>query len=762
MDWGVDRKPKRFSIGTKLGLLAVTVVLAGFGYVLYRKVEQNKALGHGFLAAGEEPPVTSEEPPVSDLNQTPPITAQSEPSSPLPFEPVNPRPIQQVGHEVSAPESEASETPESAVSVSASTEFFPAETVPAPKQDAQEPIEFEPAVPVETKTPNWASAPSTTPTPVPTVDTTPQPTMADATPVTVEDPFGGGEVSNPPNTGKIELVGGESAPASIEFAASETPEPPEVMEAAVSPSNGEVETSASPFGGNSEPSVSVPPAPINEPIAVPSPMAEANEPSAPVFSEPPVNAPAASTTGPGTFEPTAETPAGFADADPFATTVPTAPKASVEGPTEASVEMSAAPPAPGETVETPAVFESESPFGETDPAGTMAPVPNATTEEPLPPAFTNNTATKEDRPDPFAADVLSPQEPNVEAVQPTASVPVQTVEPNLEPVPTAMEEPATEAVPFSESTPVEEPVPFAKTVPFEASQPVPTPATIPNETEVPAASPDRATAELFGPVDAPVTSASEAPAMIDVPPPSPNGIQQTFGNGEGTTKNAFEAENPFTADTPTPVDQFATDPSDSAEANNAGTPAAQMSSQYEPELIPVPSSETSNVFEPNAPAFEADEIDVYEVRPRDNYWTISKTVYGTGRYFTALARFNRSRIPDPKKMRPGMKVLVPTREALEQANPDLFPKRVLNTDPAGADSGFFMDENGTPRFRVGKEDTLGSIAHAHLGRFSRWTEIYQLNRQRLNDPNKLTPGTELQLPQDASRVRVVSAEVMSR
>ena len=44
------------------------------------------------------------------------------------------------------------------------------------------------------------------------------------------------------------------------------------------------------------------------------------------------------------------------------------------------------------------------------------------------------------------------------------------------------------------------------------------------------------------------------------------------------------------------------------------------------------------------------------------------------RYFSALARYNQQRIPDPKKMRPGMKILTPSREVLESRNPDLFPK----------------------------------------------------------------------------------------
>ncbi len=177
----------------------------------------------------------------------------------------------------------------------------------------------------------------------------------------------------------------------------------------------------------------------------------------------------------------------------------------------------------------------------------------------------------------------------------------------------------------------------------------------------------------------------------------------------------------------------------------------------------VPGRQTPGAFPGGAPlANAADQPSVYVVQPRDSYWTISKKQYGSVRYFSALARYNQQRIPDPTKMRPGMKILIPSREVLESQNPDLFPKfaqaagSVSNVaHQAGEPSGFYVDAGGRPMYRVGPNDTLGGIAQKHLGRFSRWGEIYQLNRHRLKDPNALTLGDLLILPPDASRVNVV-------
>lgn len=148
---------------------------------------------------------------------------------------------------------------------------------------------------------------------------------------------------------------------------------------------------------------------------------------------------------------------------------------------------------------------------------------------------------------------------------------------------------------------------------------------------------------------------------------------------------------------------------------------------------------------------ESEPCEVCEVQPGDNYWKISRRSYGTTRYFSALALYNHSRIRDPKKLRPGMKVLLPTAEVLEQKYPKLF------RNPAPRErkpSGYFVKSNGTAAYRIGERDTLSQIAQKHLGRSSRWIQIYRLNRTVLTNPNRLKPGTVIILPDDATDVHM--------
>jgi nucleoid-associated protein YgaU len=179
--------------------------------------------------------------------------------------------------------------------------------------------------------------------------------------------------------------------------------------------------------------------------------------------------------------------------------------------------------------------------------------------------------------------------------------------------------------------------------------------------------------------------------------------------------------------------------------------------------------------------------ELYTVAPNDNYWTISRRLYGTSRYYAALTRHNQDRIPDPQRLRPGMLVATPPAAVLEQRYPESIEKSARAASPAAGTareagdgkpwfgppaaprnasrapretekaggSGYFYGRAGEPLYRIGPDDTLGSIAQKHLGRFSRWHELYEQNRDVLKSPDNLTVGTVIRLPLDSSRVGVV-------
>lgn len=161
----------------------------------------------------------------------------------------------------------------------------------------------------------------------------------------------------------------------------------------------------------------------------------------------------------------------------------------------------------------------------------------------------------------------------------------------------------------------------------------------------------------------------------------------------------------------------------------------------------------------------------YLVESGENFCVICKKLYGSEKYYLALAEHNRNRVADPCRMQPGLVILAPSREVLETQHARLIPKpkvevEAKETKPHSAKkisaapkpAGLFLDEQGAPWYRVGKGDTLQAIARNHLGLISRAGQIFNLNRERLADPDDLRLGQELRLPNDASQVRLVHTE----
>jgi len=159
----------------------------------------------------------------------------------------------------------------------------------------------------------------------------------------------------------------------------------------------------------------------------------------------------------------------------------------------------------------------------------------------------------------------------------------------------------------------------------------------------------------------------------------------------------------------------------------------------------------------------------YIVRPNDNYWRISRKVYGTARYFAALAKHNEPIIPDPRHMKPGIKISTPSKEQLEQQYSNLLPVMAaprpvgaVMTSPHAPKAGYYVEADGHPAYRIGPSDTLSSISQKTLGRSTRWEEIYLLNKDRITGPDSLAVGAILLLPHDASQTRVVGKPVEHR
>jgi len=124
----------------------------------------------------------------------------------------------------------------------------------------------------------------------------------------------------------------------------------------------------------------------------------------------------------------------------------------------------------------------------------------------------------------------------------------------------------------------------------------------------------------------------------------------------------------------------------------------------------------------------------YTVREGDTLTAIAREHYGDGNLWPKIAAANPGINPD--RLLVGQVLIIPPKEAEATAAPAARKEEPkLTTRPAAAAT-----------YVVAKGDTLIGIARNILGDGSRWREIYELNRDKIKDPDHLLEGLELRLP----------------
>ena len=196
----------------------------------------------------------------------------------------------------------------------------------------------------------------------------------------------------------------------------------------------------------------------------------------------------------------------------------------------------------------------------------------------------------------------------------------------------------------------------------------------------------------------------------------------------------------------------------------------------------------TTIERPKAPANDAvDRVESvpHLVQKGENFWTISRLSYGSGRFYKALWAANKHLVPVIDELFVGTTILIPPPEALDHslilparttrhARPAQPSSPVRRTSRSTLDGGppapreievhlpaaptsveevdpepEVASRPRLPVYRVRANETLRSIANRTLGDSHRADEILELNRTVINDPNDLTTGQEIKLPEDA-------------
>jgi LysM repeat protein len=160
----------------------------------------------------------------------------------------------------------------------------------------------------------------------------------------------------------------------------------------------------------------------------------------------------------------------------------------------------------------------------------------------------------------------------------------------------------------------------------------------------------------------------------------------------------------------------------------------------------------------------------HEVKEGDKLYRISAKYYGDGSFWKALAEYNKGKLAKADTLRVGVKLDIPPKDVLlgeaqlsptpPGARPDAPPKR----DPVKEGTGGRpKGEKPSPQdraiarakpakkasfetYKVARGDDLSSIAQKLLGSSKRARELFQLNKDVLDDEHTVLAGTVIKVP----------------
>jgi len=156
-----------------------------------------------------------------------------------------------------------------------------------------------------------------------------------------------------------------------------------------------------------------------------------------------------------------------------------------------------------------------------------------------------------------------------------------------------------------------------------------------------------------------------------------------------------------------------------------------------PRLPDAPLPAAPERTKPVDPVVAGPNEQLYRVAEGDSLSKIAAEFYGDRALWQTLAEFNKDRLPNPNVLRAGLVLRIPDRAVLlgGEASPAVVRDPLR---PAPVE---------TARTHVVRDgETLSQIAAATLGSSKRWPELVAANTDRISDPDRVRPGTELRIP----------------
>jgi nucleoid-associated protein YgaU len=146
-------------------------------------------------------------------------------------------------------------------------------------------------------------------------------------------------------------------------------------------------------------------------------------------------------------------------------------------------------------------------------------------------------------------------------------------------------------------------------------------------------------------------------------------------------------------------------------------------------------AETTVETKPTIPP-EYQGKDIHVVEPGDSLYTIAEKVYGNSSLWRYILEANKERMPDENRLRVGQILVIPKVEKRETPE-----KPVIAKEPA-----ISPEFAGKCTYTVESGDNLSIISEKFYGSPTKWTYIYEANKDRMKNEHALKIGQVLLIP----------------
>lgn len=155
----------------------------------------------------------------------------------------------------------------------------------------------------------------------------------------------------------------------------------------------------------------------------------------------------------------------------------------------------------------------------------------------------------------------------------------------------------------------------------------------------------------------------------------------------------------------------------------------------------------------------------HHVKAGESPWSIAEEHYGDGRYHELIYEHNRDKMPSPETVREGVMLRIPKLREAEgeretggntRANAASGRSSGRSSDRASTEGSSARSDgsaraSATVEYTIQSGDTFLELAQRFYGTVQAADRLLELNRGRIDDPDRLRVGQKIRVPADGGR-----------